>query len=44
VRDLFLARQSGTLGLIPAEGSKYAWVRDNVYCSAAIWALALAYR
>lgn len=44
VRNLLLARQSGTLGLISALGSEYAWVRDNVYCSAAIWALALAYR
>eukprot|EP00118_Oscarella_pearsei_P010638 m.66389 g.66389 ORF g.66389 m.66389 type:complete len:1074 (+) comp35386_c0_seq8:474-3695(+) len=44
VRNQLLSRQSSTLGLFPALPSEYAWVRDNVYCAAALWALSLAYR
>ncbi|XP_065827266.1 phosphorylase b kinase regulatory subunit beta-like [Oscarella lobularis] len=44
VRNQLLSRQSSTLGLFPSLPSEFAWVRENVYCAAAVWALSLAYR
>ncbi len=40
-----MSLQNAVTGLLPAdEGNHHAWIRDNVYCITAVWALSLAYK
>ena len=44
VQNILCKYQSHTLGLFPRGSSRHARVKDNVYCSMALWALSRAYR
>ncbi|XP_019849301.1 PREDICTED: phosphorylase b kinase regulatory subunit beta-like [Amphimedon queenslandica] len=43
IQNILCKYQSHTLGLFPRGSSRHARVKDNVYCSMALWALSRAY-